>query len=86
MKKKTTWAAARLAQAKDPRSGEGSALAQATSSRLGETATEGVGSFAKARLGQAISFKRDGLSLKTQLTRLSEYSNKILGRDTATRA
>jgi len=73
------WAAADLAQARDPRSGEGSALAQVAGSRLGETATEGVGSFAKVRLGEAISPKRDGLSLKTQLARRSEYSNKIPG-------
>jgi len=49
------WPAAGLAQARGLHSSEGSALAQAAGSRLGETAIEGLGSFAKARLGEAIS-------------------------------
>ncbi|QCD96301.1 hypothetical protein DEO72_LG6g1003 [Vigna unguiculata] len=41
---------------------------------------KGPGSFAKARLGEAISLERDGLSLKTQSTRLGEYSRRTPGR------
>ncbi|QCD96292.1 hypothetical protein DEO72_LG6g995 [Vigna unguiculata] len=56
--------AADLAPARSPRSGERSALAQPASSRLGKTTTEALGEFAGARLGEAISAERDGLSLK----------------------
>jgi len=36
------WSVANLAQARSPRSGERSALAQAADSRLGETVTEAL--------------------------------------------
>jgi len=45
--RKTARLAAGLAQAKRLRSGEGSALAQATGSHLGETASKGLGVFAQ---------------------------------------
>ena len=80
------WPVTDLAQAKSPRSGERSALAQATDSRLGEIATKALGGFANARLGKTISLERDGLSLKTQFTRLSEYSSKNPGRGSASLA
>ncbi|QCD96302.1 hypothetical protein DEO72_LG6g1004 [Vigna unguiculata] len=41
---------------------------------------KGLGSFAKARLGEVISPERDELSLKTQSTRLGEYSRRTPGR------
>jgi len=77
---KTARPTAGLAQARDPRSGEGSALAQAAGSRLGKIASRGLGVFARARSGEAISPERDGFSLKTQSTRLSEYLRKTPGR------
>ena len=80
------WPAADLAQARSPRSGERSVLTQVADSRLGEIATEGLGSFVNARLGEAISPEQDGLSLKTQVTRLSEYSSNTPGRGSATLA
>ena len=80
------WPATSLAQARSPRSGERSALAQAACSRLGETATEALRGFANAHSGEAISLERDGLLLKTQFARLSEYSSKTLGQGSATLA
>jgi len=53
--RKTTRPTAGLAQARDLRLGEGSALVQAAGSRLGETASRGLGVFARARSGEAIS-------------------------------
>ncbi|QCE09685.1 hypothetical protein DEO72_LG10g907 [Vigna unguiculata] len=60
----TAWPATDLAQARSPRSGERSPLAQATDARLGEIATEALGGFSHARLGEAISPKRDHSSPK----------------------
>ena len=46
------WLAADLAQAKSPRSGERSTLTQVADSRSGETATEGLGGYSNAHLGE----------------------------------
>jgi len=73
------WPTTYLAQARSPRSGERSTLTQAVGSRLGVTAIEVLGGFANARLGEAISPKRDGLLLKTQFARMNEYSSKTPG-------
>jgi len=70
-----------LAQARGPRSGERSALAQAASSRLGETTTEALGEFAGARLGEAISPEQDVLSVKIYFTRLGEALLLSPGQD-----
>jgi len=43
--KQTVWPAVDLAQARSPRSGEMSPLAQAADSRLGEIATGALGGF-----------------------------------------
>jgi len=59
-----------LAQAKSPRSGERSPLAQAANSCLGEIATEAVRGFSHARLGEAITPERDHPSPKGEVPRL----------------
>jgi len=50
--KKTVGPAADLAQARSPRSGERSLLAQAADSRLGKIAIEALGGFLHTRLGE----------------------------------
>jgi len=68
--KKTVWPAADLVQARKPRSGERSVLAQAVDSRLGEIVIEGLEGFANARLGEAISPERGHPSPKGGVPRL----------------
>jgi len=80
------WPATDLAQARSPRSGERSTLAQVAGSRLGETMTEVLWGFANAHLGEDITLERDCLLLKTQFALLNEYSSKNLGWVSATLA
>jgi len=56
-----------LAQARSPRSGEGSPLAQAVGPRLGEIATEALGGFSHTRLGEPSLTQRWGSSPRLQL-------------------
>ena len=70
------WSAVGLAQARSPRSGDRSVLAQTAGSRLGETANRGPGGFTNSHLGESISPERDGFSLKNLVSRLSECSSE----------
>jgi len=62
------WSASSLAQARNPRLGKRSALAQAAGSHLGRTVNKGPEGFTNSRLGKVISLERDGFSRKTQFS------------------